>query len=194
MAKTRTLILNRRQTGTLISPARLEIVEALSALGPTSAHDLAVAAGAARGGDRQALQTLSAVLRQAGRDVEAAFTRGPALLRGRFHGAQQLSGALTPPEVKRVIRLLEQIEPRCRHAPRCLRARRRHLSMDERVRAARAEAPMTLLDHLFALILLVGFPVWSARNSAAWNIARLARRIAADPKARTNVYLLDDRD
>ena len=169
MAKTRTLVLNRRQTGTLISPARLEIVEALSALGPASARDLAahlgrppgavyhhvrrleqagliaevdtrrgprrpealyapvadrlaVAAGASRGGDRQALQTLSAVLRQAGRDVEAGFARGPALLRGRFHGAQ-LSSALTPREVKRVIRLLEQIEATLRHATRAPRGR-----------------------------------------------------------------------
>jgi CAAX protease family protein len=48
---------------------------------------------------------------------------------------------------------------------------------------------MTLLDHLFALILLVGFPVWGAWNSTARNIARLARRIAADPNARTNEYL-----
>ena len=48
---------------------------------------------------------------------------------------------------------------------------------------------MTLLDHLFALIFLVGFPVWGAWNSTARNIARLARRIAADPNARTNEYL-----
>jgi membrane protease YdiL (CAAX protease family) len=48
---------------------------------------------------------------------------------------------------------------------------------------------VTLLDHLFALILLVGVPVWGAWNSTARNIARLARRIAADPNARTNEYL-----
>jgi membrane protease YdiL (CAAX protease family) len=48
---------------------------------------------------------------------------------------------------------------------------------------------MTLVDHLFPLILLVGLPAWAARNSSAWNIARLARRIAADPNARTNEYL-----
>ena len=47
---------------------------------------------------------------------------------------------------------------------------------------------MTLLDHLFALISLVGFPVWGAWNSTARNIARLARQIAADPSARTNEY------
>ena len=43
---------------------------------------------------------------------------------------------------------------------------------------------MTLLDHLFALILLVGLA-----GSAAWNKARVARRIAAAPSARTNEYL-----
>ena len=169
MAKTRTLVLNRRQTGALISPARLEIMEALDALAPASARDLAarlgrppgavyhhvrrleqagliaevdtrrgprrpetlyapvadrlaVAAGASRGGDRQALQTLSAVLRQAGRDVEAGFARGPALLRERFYGAQ-LSSALTLREVKRVIRLLEEIEATLRHATRAPRGR-----------------------------------------------------------------------
>ena len=46
---------------------------------------------------------------------------------------------------------------------------------------------MTLLDHLFALILLVGLAVSAAWN--AWNMARLARRIADDPNARTNEYL-----
>ncbi len=46
---------------------------------------------------------------------------------------------------------------------------------------------MTFFDHLFALILLVGVAVWSAWN--ARNVARLARRIAADPNARTNEYL-----
>ena len=48
---------------------------------------------------------------------------------------------------------------------------------------------MTLLDHLFAFILLVGLAAWSAWNATAGNIARLARRIAADPNARTNEYL-----
>ncbi len=166
MAKTRTLVLSRRQTGTLISPARLEIVEALSALGPASARDvathlgrppgavyhhvrrleqagliaevdtrrgprrpealyapvadrLAVAAGTgqSRSDNRQALRTLQAVLRQTARDVDAGFARGPALLRGRFYGVQ-LSSALTLREVKRVIRLLEQIEATLRHAKR----------------------------------------------------------------------------
>ena len=48
---------------------------------------------------------------------------------------------------------------------------------------------MTLLDHLFALLLLVGLAAWSAWNAAASNIARLARRLAADPNARTHEYL-----
>jgi membrane protease YdiL (CAAX protease family) len=48
---------------------------------------------------------------------------------------------------------------------------------------------MSLLDHVFALILLVGLAMWGARNSTARHIARLARRIAADPNARTNEYL-----
>jgi DNA-binding transcriptional ArsR family regulator len=162
--RTGTLVLNRRQTSLLISPARLEILEALGALARASARELAahlgrppgavyhhvrtlahagliaevevrrgarrpeavyapvaarlaVAAGASRGGDRQALRTLQAVLRQAGRDVEAAFVRGPASLKGRFYGAQ-LSSGLTTRDVKRVIALLEEIESLLRRAER----------------------------------------------------------------------------
>ena len=48
---------------------------------------------------------------------------------------------------------------------------------------------MSLLDHVFAFILLVGLAVWGARNSTARHLARLARRIAADPNARTKEYL-----
>lgn len=159
-----TLVLNRRQTGLLISPARLEILEALGALDRASARELAahlgrppgavyhhvrtlaqagliveaevrrgsrrpevvytsaaqrlaVAAGASPSGDRQALRTLQAVLRQAGRDVEAAFARGPASLKRRFYGGQ-VSGALTARDVKRVIALLEEIESLLRRAKR----------------------------------------------------------------------------
>ena len=159
-----TLVLSRRQTGLLISPARLEILEALGALERASARELAahlgrppgavyhhvrtlaqaglivevdirrgsrrpevvytsaaqrlaVAAGASPSGDRQALRTLQAVLRQAGRDVEAAFARGPALLKRRFYGGQ-VSSALTPRDVKRVIALLEEIESILRRAKR----------------------------------------------------------------------------
>jgi DNA-binding transcriptional ArsR family regulator len=160
--KARTLVLSGRQTALLISPARLEILEALGALERASARELAahlgrppgavyhhvrtlaeaglivdvdlrrgsrrpevvyglaaprlaVAAGASPGGDRQVLRTLHAVLRQAGRDVEAAFDRGPASLKRRFHGLQ-VSSALTPREVKRVLALLEEIEALLRRA------------------------------------------------------------------------------
>ena len=73
--------------------------------------------GASRSGDQQALRTLQAVLRQAGRDVEAAFERGPALLKGRFYGGQ-MSSALTAAEVKRVIALVNEIEALMRRARR----------------------------------------------------------------------------
>ena len=161
-AKEETLVLDSRQTGLLISPARLEILEALGALERASARELAahlgrppgavyhhvrtltqagifvevdvrrgsrrpevvyalaaprlaVAAGASPSGDRQALRTLQAVLRQAGRDVDAGLARGSASLKGRFHGGQ-VSGALTPREVKRVLALLNEIETLLRHA------------------------------------------------------------------------------
>jgi DNA-binding transcriptional ArsR family regulator len=163
-ARTDTLVLSRRQTGLVISPARLEILEALGALGRASARELAahlgrppgavyhhvrtleqaglivevevrrgsrrpevvyagaaarlaVTVGASPSGDRQALRTLQAVLRQAGRDVEAAFARGPALLKGRFYGGQ-ISGALTARDLKRVIALLAEIESLMRRAKR----------------------------------------------------------------------------
>ena len=159
-----TLVLSRRQTGLLMSPARLEILEALGALDRASARELAahlgrppgaiyhhvrtlaqaglivdvdvrrgsrrpevvyalaaprlaVAAGASRSGDQQALRTLQAVLRQSGRDVAAAFDRGPALLKGRFYGGQ-VSSALTPRDVKRVIALNNEIEALLRSAKR----------------------------------------------------------------------------
>ena len=44
---------------------------------------------------------------------------------------------------------------------------------------------MTWFDHLFALTLLVGLPAY-----AAWDVPRLARRVASDPSnARTSDYL-----
>lgn len=157
-----TLVLSGRQTGLLISPARLEILEALGTLDRASARELAthlgrppgavyhhvrtltqaglfvevgvrrgsrrpevvyalaaprlaVKAGVSRSGDRQALRTLQAVLRQAGRDVEAAVARGPAALKGRFYGGQ-VNSALTPRDVKRVIALLDEIEALLRRA------------------------------------------------------------------------------
>ena len=150
------LVLNRRQTGMLVSPARLEIMQAIAGLGRASAREvaaqlgrppgaiyhhvrmleqggliveverragtrrpeavyalaserLAVAAGASAGADRQALQALRAVLRQAGRDVETAFARGSSKLKGRFHGLQ-LSAALEPRDVKQVLALLGRID------------------------------------------------------------------------------------
>jgi DNA-binding transcriptional ArsR family regulator len=159
-----TLLLNRRQTGVLVSPARLEIVEAFAALGRASARELAahlrrppgaiyhhvrmleqagliaevdrrrgprrpeavyapvasrlaVAAGTSPDADRQALHTIRAVLRQAGRDVEAGFARGVSTLKGRFHGIQ-LSAALKPREVKRVLALLGEIDVMLRRAKR----------------------------------------------------------------------------
>jgi DNA-binding transcriptional ArsR family regulator len=163
-ARTGTLVLTGRQTGLLVSPARLEILEALEVLDRASARELAahlgrppgavyhhvrtltqgglivevavrrgarrpevlyalaarrqaVAAGASPSGDRQALRTLQAVLRQAGRDVEAAFARGPASLKRRFYGGQ-MSSALTARDVKRVMALLEEIESLLRRARR----------------------------------------------------------------------------
>jgi DNA-binding transcriptional ArsR family regulator len=150
------LVLNRRQSSILISPARLEILQAFAGLGRASARELAahlrrppgaiyhhvrmleqagligevdrragtrrpeavyapvaerlaVPAGASAGGDRQALRTLRAVLRQAARDVEAAFERGGAALKGKFHGVQ-LSAALSPRDVKRMLALLGQMD------------------------------------------------------------------------------------
>jgi hypothetical protein len=88
-----------------------------------AAARLAVAAGVSPGGDRQAVRTLQAVLRQAGRDVAAAFARGPAPLKGRFHGLQ-VSSALGPRELKRVLALLEEIESLLRRANQQKRSRR----------------------------------------------------------------------
>jgi DNA-binding MarR family transcriptional regulator len=165
--KPETLILDRRQTAALISPPRLEIVEAFGALGRASARDLAahlgrppgaiyhhvrvleqaglirevarrrgprrpeavyattasrlaVAAGHSEDASRQAARTLRAVLRQAARDVDAALARGGSTLPGRFHGIQ-LSTALKPGEVKRVLGLLAEIEAVLRRANRARR-------------------------------------------------------------------------
>ena len=160
------LVLNRRQARMLISPARLEILQAFAGLGRASARELAahlrrppgaiyhhvrmleqaglivevdrragtrrpeavyapvaerlaVAAGASASADRQALQTLRAVLRQAGRDVDSAFARGTTKLQGRFHGIQ-LSAALKPRDVKCVLGLLGRIDAMLRRA-KCVR-------------------------------------------------------------------------
>lgn len=160
-----TLVLNRRQTRLLLSPARLEILQAFAGVGRASARELAaqlrrppgaiyhhvrmleqagliveverrsgtrrpeavyapvaerlaVSPGSADR-DRQALRSLHAVLRQAGRDVDAAFERGTAKLHGRFHGAQ-MSAALKPRDVKRVLALLGKIDATLRRA-KCAR-------------------------------------------------------------------------
>jgi DNA-binding transcriptional ArsR family regulator len=162
-----TLILDRRQTTTLVSPPRLEIVEAFGALGQASARELAahlgrpsgaiyhhvrvleqaglirevtrrrgsrrpeavyattaprlaVAAGPSPDANRQAARTLRAVLRQAARDVDAGLARGAPALLGRFHGVQ-LSAALKPGQVKRVLGLLGEIESVLRRANRVRR-------------------------------------------------------------------------
>jgi DNA-binding MarR family transcriptional regulator len=167
--KADTLLQNRRQTGTLLSPARLDIVEAFGVLGRASARELAahlgrppgavyhhvrrleqagligevsrrrgprrpeavyavdaerlaVASGTSPGSEGQALRTQRAVLRQAVRDVEAGFARGPAALKGRFHGAQ-LSAVLTRREVRRVLALLAGVEETVRQAKRARHSR-----------------------------------------------------------------------
>ena len=77
----------------------------------------AVAAGpklAAAG--QPAAATLKAVLRQAARDADRAFA-GETKAKGRFHGLQ-LSAALLPADVKRVLALLEQVEAIIREASR----------------------------------------------------------------------------
>ena len=156
------LVLNRRQTRLLVSPARLEVLQAFAGLGRASARELAarlgrppgaiyhhvrmleqagliveverrsgtrrpeavyavaaerlaVAAGTSADRDRQALRTLHAVLRQAARDADAAFARGTAALKGRFHGVQ-LSAALGPRDVKRVVALLSKVDAMLRRA------------------------------------------------------------------------------
>jgi DNA-binding transcriptional ArsR family regulator len=75
----------------------------------------AVAAGPTRDA-RPAAATLKAVLRQAARDADAAFTGGVEA-KGRFHGLQ-LSAALLPADVKRVLALLENVEAILRKANR----------------------------------------------------------------------------
>jgi len=159
--RTATLVLNRRQTRLLLSPARLEILQAFAGIGRASARELAaqlrrppgaiyhhlrmleqagliveverrsgtrrpeavyapvaerlaVAAGSADR-DRQARRTLHAVLRQAGRDVDAAFERGTARLQGRFQGAQ-MSAPLKPRDVKRILALLGRVDAMLRRA------------------------------------------------------------------------------
>lgn len=76
----------------------------------------AVAAGPSTPEGRPAVATLKAVLRQAARDTERAFA-GEVDAKGRFHGLQ-LSAALLPADVKRVLALLGQVEAILREAGR----------------------------------------------------------------------------
>jgi DNA-binding transcriptional ArsR family regulator len=70
---------------------------------------LAVAAGREVGDQEAATLALKAALRQATRDVDGLFAQGTGTLKGRVHGLQ-LSGALLPADIKRVLALLGEIE------------------------------------------------------------------------------------
>jgi DNA-binding transcriptional ArsR family regulator len=83
----------------------------------SAAGRLAVAAGQRVGDQQAAVQALKAVLRQAARDADALFAEGAATLKGRFHGLQ-LSAALAPADVKRVLALLGELEVVFREANR----------------------------------------------------------------------------
>lgn len=158
------LVLSPAQADELVSPPRLEIVEALSALGRASVRDLAAHLGRSTGAvyhhltalrraglvrevarrpgprrpeavfalaastfavgvgasARSAVQTtrvLQAVLRQASRDAQAAFTADPPALKGRFHGLQ-LTATLDPVEVRTILSLLLRVERIFRRANR----------------------------------------------------------------------------
>ena len=73
-------------------------------------------------GSAAAVHALKAVLRQATRDVDGVFVQGVETLKGRFHGLQ-LSAALLPADVKRVLALLGELEAVLREANRADRAR-----------------------------------------------------------------------
>ncbi len=92
-------------------PRRPEAVYA-----PTAGR-LAVAAGQRVGDQQAAVRALKAVLRQAARDVDGVFVQGVETLKGRFHGLQ-LSAALGPADVKRVLALLGELEAVFREANR----------------------------------------------------------------------------
>jgi DNA-binding transcriptional ArsR family regulator len=159
-----TTVLTAAQVRSLASPARLEIIEAFSALGRASARELAahlgrspgavyhhlralehagvvrevarrpgarrpeavygpaagrmaVAASPRRGDQQAAVHAMKAVLRQAARDADRVFAQGVETLKGRFHGLQ-LSGALLPADIKRVLALLGELEAVFREANR----------------------------------------------------------------------------
>ena len=80
-----------------------------------AAQRLAVAAGPSPAADAAMGRALTAVLRQAARDVGPALAMGREALLGRFHGLQ-LAAALSPEEFKRVLALLARIEAIFRRA------------------------------------------------------------------------------
>jgi DNA-binding transcriptional ArsR family regulator len=82
-----------------------------------AAGRLAVAAGQRLGDQQTAVRALKAVLRQAARDADGLFAGGAEPLKGRFHGLQ-LSAALRPADVTRVLALLGEIEGVFREANR----------------------------------------------------------------------------
>ena len=82
-----------------------------------AAGRLAVAAGHRLGDQQAAVRALKAVLRQATRDADGLFVRGVETLKGRFHGLQ-LSAALLPADIKRVLALLGELEAVFREANR----------------------------------------------------------------------------
>jgi DNA-binding transcriptional ArsR family regulator len=82
-----------------------------------AAGRLAVAAGQRVGDQQAAVQALKAVLRQATRDVDGVFVQAVETLKGRFHGLQ-LSAALAPADVRRVLALLGELESVFREANR----------------------------------------------------------------------------
>jgi DNA-binding transcriptional ArsR family regulator len=82
-----------------------------------AAGRLAVAAGQRVGDQQAAGLALKAVLRQATRDAGGVFVEGVETLKGRFHGLQ-LSAALAPSDIKRVLALLGELEAVFRKANR----------------------------------------------------------------------------
>jgi DNA-binding transcriptional ArsR family regulator len=78
---------------------------------------LAVAAGQRLEDQEAAALALKAALRQAARDADGLFAQGTETLKGRFHGLQ-LSGALLPADIKRVLALLGELESVFRKANR----------------------------------------------------------------------------
>jgi DNA-binding transcriptional ArsR family regulator len=103
------------QAGLLREVARRAGTRRPEAVYAAAGGRFAVAAGRAKPAG-PAAATLKAVLRQAARDADRVFA-GRIEAKGRFHGLQ-LSAALLPADVKRVLALLEQVEAVVRAANR----------------------------------------------------------------------------